>query len=249
MRCQWRSSLVMLLIHEPWSHDRHSRIALITSGIATAKPLARQLKRPLSTTGKTVGFYPFARGLIRRNGGTGSASHLQASSAHLSANGTLPLAPTAELTTEVPRRPAAFAMRFATDVEATRLLLPLALRARRAGRDVPTDALEDFFAEALTAGVFFAGALAAEAFFAGALAAEAFLAGALAAEAFFAGALAAEAFFAGALAAEAFFAGALAAEAFLAGALAAEAFFAGALAAEAFFAGVLLVDLPGPRLR
>ena len=63
MRCQWRSSLVMLLIHEPWSHDRHSRIALITSGIATAKPLARQLKRPLSTTGKTVGFHPFARGL------------------------------------------------------------------------------------------------------------------------------------------------------------------------------------------
>ncbi|ABM79113.1 Hypothetical protein P9303_23801 [Prochlorococcus marinus str. MIT 9303] len=63
---------MMLLIHEPWSHDRHSRIALITSGIATAKPLARQLKRPLSTTGKTVGFYPFARGLKRQNGGTGS---------------------------------------------------------------------------------------------------------------------------------------------------------------------------------
>ncbi|HJN32906.1 MAG TPA: hypothetical protein QF700_02195, partial [Prochlorococcus sp.] len=93
------------------------------------------------------------------------------------------MAPTAELTTEVPRRPAAFAMRFATDVEATILLLPLALRARRAGRDVLTDVLGDFFAEALAAEAFFAGALAAEAFFAGALAAEAFFAGALAAEA------------------------------------------------------------------
>ena len=238
MRCQWRSSLVMLLINEPWSHDRHSRIALITSGIATAKPLARQLKRPLSTTGKTVGFYPFARGLKRQNGGTGSASHLQASSAHLSANGTLPLAPTAELTTEVPRRPAAFAMRFATDVEATILLLPLALRARRAGRDVPTDVLEDFFAEALAAEVFFAGALTAEAFFAGALAAEAFFAGALAAEA---------------LVVEAFLAGALVVEAFLAGALVVEALvvldFSADFPLETFFAGVLLVDLPGPRLR
>ena len=74
-------------------------------------------------------------------------------------------------------------MRFATDVEATILLLPLALRARRAGRDVPTDVLEDFFAEALAAEVFFAGALTAEAFFAGALAAEAFFAGALVLEA------------------------------------------------------------------
>ena len=74
-------------------------------------------------------------------------------------------------------------MRFATDVEATRLLLPLALRARRAGRDVPTDVLEDFFAEALAAEAFFAGALAAEAFFAGALVVEAFLAGALVIEA------------------------------------------------------------------
>ena len=228
MRCQWRSSLVMLLIHEPWSHDRHSRIALITSGIATAKPLARQLKRPLSTTGKTVGFYPFARGLKRRNGGTGSASHLQASSAHLSANGTLPLAPTAELTTEVPRRPAAFAMRFATDVEATRLLLPLALRARRAGRDVPTDVLEDFFAEALAAEVFFEGALTARAVLAWGLAAEAFLAAAFAAEA-------------------------LVVEAFLAGALVVEALvvldFSADFPLETFFAGVLLVDLPGPRLR
>ena len=64
-------------------------------------------------------------------------------------------------------------MRFATDVEATILLLPLALRARRAGRDVPTDVLEDFFAEALAAEVFFAGALTAEAFLAGALVVEA----------------------------------------------------------------------------
>ena len=79
-------------------------------------------------------------------------------------------------------------MRFATDVEATILLLPLALRARRAGRDVPTDVLEDFFAEALAAEVFFAGALTAEAFFAGALAAEA-----LVVEAFLAGALVVEA--------------------------------------------------------
>ena len=223
----------MLLIHEPWSHDRHSRIALITSGIATAKPLARQVKRPLSTTGKTVAFYQFARGLERRNGGTGSASHLQAKSAHLSANGTLPLAPTAELTTEVPRRPAAFAMRFATDVEATILLLPLALRARRAGRDVPTDVLEDFFAGALTAEAFFAGALAAEAFFAGALVVEAFLAGALAVEAFLAGALAVEAFLAGALVVEALVV----------------LDFSADFPVDTFFAGVLLVDLPGPRLR
>ena len=243
MRCQWRSSLVMLPIHEPWSHERHSRIALITSGIATAKPLARQLKRPLSTTGKTVGFYPFARGLKKRNGGTGSASRLQASSAHWSSNGTLPFALTAELTTEVPRRPAAFAMRFATDVEATILLLPLALRARRAGRDVPTDVLEDFFAEALAAEVFFAGALTAEAFFAGALAAEAFFAGALAAEAFFAGALAAEAFFAGALVVEVFLAGALVLEALVV------LDFSADFPLDTFFAGVLLVDLPEPRLR
>ena len=75
-------------------------------------------------------------------------------------------------------------MRFATDVEATILLLPLALRARRAGRDVPTDVLEDFFAGAFAAEAFFAGALAAEAFFAGALVVEAFLAGALVIEAF-----------------------------------------------------------------
>ena len=64
-------------------------------------------------------------------------------------------------------------MRFATDVEATILLLPLALRARRAGRDVLTDVLGDFFAEALAAEAFFAGALAAEAFLAGALVVEA----------------------------------------------------------------------------
>ena len=114
-------------------------------------------------------------------------------------------------------------MRFATDVEATRLLLPLALRARRAGRDVPTDVLEDFFAEALAAEVFFAGALTAEAFFAGALAAEAFFAGALAAEAFFAGALVVEAFFV--------------------------LDFSADFPRDTFFAGVLLVDLPGPRLR
>tara|TARA_B100000029_G_scaffold210812_1_gene208642 strand:- start:151 stop:495 length:345 start_codon:yes stop_codon:yes gene_type:complete len=114
-------------------------------------------------------------------------------------------------------------MRFATDVEATRLLLPLALRARRAGRDVPTDVLEDFFAEALAAEVFFAGALAAEAFFAGALAAEAF------------------------------FAEALVVEAFLAGALVVEALvvldFSADFPVDTFFAGVLLVDFPEPRLR
>ena len=238
----------MLLIHEPWSHNRHSRIALITSGMATAKPLPRQVKRPLSTTGITVAFYQLARGLERRNGGTGSASHLQAISAQLSANGTLPLAPTAELTTEVPRRPAAFAMRFATDVEVTILLLPLALRARRAGRDVPTDVLGDFFGEALAAEVFFARALTAEDFFAGALVVEAFLAGALAAEA-----LVVEAFLAGALVVEAFLAGALVVEAFLAGALVAEALvvldFSADFPLDTFFAGALLVDLPGPRLR
>ncbi|HGY5539399.1 MAG TPA: hypothetical protein ACN46Y_03715, partial [Prochlorococcus sp.] len=95
-----------------------------------------------------------------------------------------------------PRRPAAFAMRLATDVEAIPPLAPLALRARRAGRAVPTDVLEAFLAD-LAVEVFLAGVLAADAFLAGALAADAFLAGALAADAFLAGALAAAAFLAG----------------------------------------------------
>ncbi|MFL0767399.1 MAG: hypothetical protein AB8A42_05720, partial [Prochlorococcus sp.] len=66
-----------------------------------------------------------------------------------------------------PRRPAAFAMRLATDVEAIPPLAPLALRARRAGRAVPTDVLEAFLAD-LAADAFLAGALAADAFLAGA---------------------------------------------------------------------------------
>ena len=67
-------------------------------------------------------------------------------------------------------------MRLATDVEAIPPLAPLALRARRAGRAVPTDVLEAFLAD-LAADAFLAGALAADAFLAGALAADAFLAG------------------------------------------------------------------------
>ena len=77
-------------------------------------------------------------------------------------------------------------MRLATDVEAIPPLAPLALRARQAGRAVPTDVLEAFLAD-LAVEVFLAGVLAADAFLAGALAADAFLAGALAADAFLAG--------------------------------------------------------------
>ncbi len=145
------------------------------------------------------------------------------SGAQLSSTEILPLVLAPALGTAGPRRPAALAIRFATDVEAIAPLAPLALRARRAGRVEPMDALGGFLAD---------------------LAVEALLAGALAAEAFLAGAFAAEALLAGAFAVEAFLAGAFAVEVFLAGAFAVEAFLAGA-----FVASVLLLALLAPRLR
>ena len=146
-----------------------------------------------------------------------------ASGAHLSSTETLPLVLAPALGTAGPRRPAALAIRLATDVEEIAPLAPLALRARRAGRVEPMDALGGFLAD---------------------LAVEALLAGALAVDAFLAGALAVDAFLAGAFAVDAFLAGALAADAFLAGALAADAFLTGA-----FVASVLLLALLVPRLR
>ena len=120
-----------------------------------------------------------------------------ASGAHLSSTETLPLVLAPALGTAGPRRPAALAIRLATDVEAIAPLAPLALRARRAGRVEPMDALGGFLAD-LAVEALLAGALAAEAFLAGAFAAEALLAGAFAVEVFLAGAFAVEAFLAGA---------------------------------------------------